>query len=55
VAGLDAAGDTPIRDLDLATAVLALVIGSEGHGPSRLVSEACDVPSGSRLRPPPGR
>jgi 23S rRNA (guanosine2251-2'-O)-methyltransferase len=43
VAGLDAAGDTGIRDLDLATAPLALVIGSEGRGLSRIVSQACDV------------
>jgi 23S rRNA (guanosine2251-2'-O)-methyltransferase len=43
VAGLDAAGDTEIRDLDLASAPLALVVGSEGRGLSRIVSQACDV------------
>jgi 23S rRNA (guanosine2251-2'-O)-methyltransferase len=43
LAGLDGAGDTDIRDLDLATAPLALVIGSEGRGLSRIVSQACDV------------
>ena len=43
VAGLDAAGDTPVRDLDLATAPLVLVIGSEGRGLSRIVVQACDV------------
>jgi 23S rRNA (guanosine2251-2'-O)-methyltransferase len=43
VAGLDAAGDTGIRDLDLATAPLVLVTGSEGRGLSRIVSQACDV------------
>jgi len=43
VAGLDAAGDTPVRDLELATAPLALVIGSEGRGLSRIVAQACDV------------
>ena len=43
VAGLDAAGDTAIRDLDLATAPLVLVIGSEGRGLSRIVRQACDV------------
>jgi 23S rRNA (guanosine2251-2'-O)-methyltransferase len=43
VAGLDAAGDTPVRDLDLATAPLALVVGSEGRGLSRIVAQACDV------------
>jgi 23S rRNA (guanosine2251-2'-O)-methyltransferase len=43
VAGLDAAGETPVRDLELATAPLALVIGSEGKGLSRIVAQACDV------------
>jgi 23S rRNA (guanosine2251-2'-O)-methyltransferase len=43
LAGLDAAGETPVRDLDLATAPLALVIGSEGRGLSRIVAQACDV------------
>jgi len=43
VAGLDASGDTPVRDLELATAPLALVIGSEGRGLSRIVAQACDV------------
>jgi 23S rRNA (guanosine2251-2'-O)-methyltransferase len=43
VAGLDAAGDTPVRDLDLATAPLVLVVGSEGRGLSRIVAQACDV------------
>jgi 23S rRNA (guanosine2251-2'-O)-methyltransferase len=43
VAGLDAAGQTPLRDLDLATAPLVLVTGSEGRGLSRIVAQACDV------------
>jgi 23S rRNA (guanosine2251-2'-O)-methyltransferase len=43
VAGLDTSGDTTIRDLDLATAPLALVTGSEGRGLSRIVAQACDV------------
>jgi 23S rRNA (guanosine2251-2'-O)-methyltransferase len=43
LAGLDAAGNTQIRDLDLATAPLAVVIGSEGRGLSRIVAQACDV------------
>ena len=43
VAGLDAAGDTAVRDLELATAPLALVVGSEGRGLSRIVAQACDV------------
>jgi len=43
VAGLDAAGDTEVRDLELATAPLTLVVGSEGRGLSRIVAQACDV------------
>ncbi len=43
VAGLDATGETAIRDLELATAPLALVIGSEGKGLSRIVTQACDM------------
>jgi 23S rRNA (guanosine2251-2'-O)-methyltransferase len=43
VAGLDGAGDTDIRDLDLANAPLALVVGSEGRGLSRIVAQTCDV------------
>jgi 23S rRNA (guanosine2251-2'-O)-methyltransferase len=41
--GLDSAGDTEIRDLDLATSPLVLAIGSEGRGLSRIVAQACDV------------
>ncbi|MGD0242287.1 MAG: 23S rRNA (guanosine(2251)-2'-O)-methyltransferase RlmB [Streptosporangiaceae bacterium] len=43
VVGLDAAGDTELRDLELATSPLALVIGSEGRGLSRIVAQACDM------------
>ena len=43
VAGLDASGETAIRDLDLATAPLVLVTGSEGRGLSRIVAQTCDV------------
>ncbi len=43
VAGLDAAGDTEIRDLELATSPLVLAIGSEGRGLSRIVAQSCDV------------
>jgi 23S rRNA (guanosine2251-2'-O)-methyltransferase len=43
VAGLDAAGEVTIRDLDLATAPLVLVTGSEGRGLSRIVAQTCDV------------
>jgi 23S rRNA (guanosine2251-2'-O)-methyltransferase len=43
VAGLDAEGTVDIADLDIATEPLVLVVGSEGKGLSRLVSETCDV------------
>jgi 23S rRNA (guanosine2251-2'-O)-methyltransferase len=43
VAGLDAAGEVDLADLDLATDPLVLVVGSEGKGLSRLVRETCDV------------
>ena len=43
VAGLAADGDTDIGDLDLADSPLVLVVGSEGSGLSRLVTERCDV------------
>jgi 23S rRNA (guanosine2251-2'-O)-methyltransferase len=43
VVGLDGAGDTEIRDLELATAPLVIVVGSEGKGLSRIVSQACDM------------
>jgi 23S rRNA (guanosine2251-2'-O)-methyltransferase len=43
VAGLDADGDTEIRDLELATSPLVLAVGSEGKGLSRIVAQGCDV------------
>ena len=43
VVGLDAEGDTEIRDLDLATSPLVLAVGSEGKGLSRIVAQSCDV------------
>ncbi len=43
VVGLDAGGDTPVADLTVADAPLVIVVGSEGHGLSRLVAERCDV------------
>ncbi len=42
VVGLAADGDVSLPDLDLATGPLVLVIGSEGKGLGRLVSETCD-------------
>jgi 23S rRNA (guanosine2251-2'-O)-methyltransferase len=43
VAGLDAGGGDDIADLQLADGPLVLVIGSEGKGLSRLVTQRCDV------------
>jgi 23S rRNA (guanosine2251-2'-O)-methyltransferase len=43
VVGLSTAGDTDIADMDIATSPLVLVIGSEGKGLSRVVSERCDL------------
>ncbi len=45
VVGLDADGEAQLPDLDveLARGPLVLVIGSEGKGLSRLVTETCDV------------
>ena len=43
VAGLDAAGDVDVADLEIATSPMVLVVGSEGKGLSRLVRDTCDV------------
>ena len=43
VVGLDAAGDQPLFDLRLAADPVALVLGAEGEGLSRLVRERCDA------------
>jgi 23S rRNA (guanosine2251-2'-O)-methyltransferase len=43
VAGLATSGDTDIAEMDIATSPLVLVIGSEGKGLSRVVSEQCDL------------
>lgn len=43
VVGLAAEGTTELRDLEVATEPLVLVVGSEGQGLSRLVAETCDV------------
>jgi 23S rRNA (guanosine2251-2'-O)-methyltransferase len=53
VVGLDAAGSQRLFDLDLANRPVALVVGAEGTGLSRLVRDRCDVvvsiPLGGRL------
>ena len=43
VAGLDGGGSADVGELDLADSPLVLVVGSEGKGLSRLVTEHCDV------------
>ena len=42
VVGLDAAGPANVGDLDLADSPLVLVVGSEGKGLSRLITQRCD-------------
>jgi 23S rRNA (guanosine2251-2'-O)-methyltransferase len=42
VIGLDGGGDVSLPDLALATGPLLVVVGSEGKGLSRLVTETCD-------------
>jgi 23S rRNA (guanosine2251-2'-O)-methyltransferase len=41
--GLDAEGESSLFELDLATEPVALVLGAEGSGLSRLVRQRCDV------------
>ncbi|MGO2110217.1 MAG: 23S rRNA (guanosine(2251)-2'-O)-methyltransferase RlmB [Pseudoclavibacter sp.] len=43
VVGLDGDGDVSLPGLDLATSPLLVVVGSEGKGLSRLVTEQCDA------------
>ena len=43
VIGLAADGEASLPDLDLADGPLVVVVGSEGGGLSRLVSENCDL------------
>jgi 23S rRNA (guanosine2251-2'-O)-methyltransferase len=53
VVGLAADGDVSLPDLDLADGPLVVVVGSEGNGLSRLVTETCDqivsIPMASSL------
>lgn len=42
VVGLDGGGDVELPGLDLATEPLLIVVGSEGKGLSRLITENCD-------------
>jgi 23S rRNA (guanosine2251-2'-O)-methyltransferase len=50
VVGLDAAGDQPLFDLRLAADPVALVLGAEGTGLSRLVRQRCDAVATIPLR-----
>ena len=43
LAGLDGHGEVDLEALELATAPLVLVVGAEGRGLSRLVTQTCDV------------
>lgn len=43
VIGLDGGGDVSLPGLDLATSPLCIVVGSEGKGLSRLITEQCDA------------
>jgi 23S rRNA (guanosine2251-2'-O)-methyltransferase len=49
--GLDAGGDQSVFGLSLFTEPLAVVIGAEGSGLSRLVAERCDVIAGIPIDP----
>ena len=43
VLGLDGGGDISLPGLELATSPIVIVVGSEGKGLSRIVSETCDA------------
>lgn len=43
IVGLDADGEVSLHDFEAAVDPLVLVVGSEGRGLSRLVSESCDM------------
>ncbi|MEJ7834082.1 MAG: 23S rRNA (guanosine(2251)-2'-O)-methyltransferase RlmB [Nocardioides sp.] len=53
VVGLDADGEVAINALEMADGPLVVVVGSEGNGLSRLVTETCDqlvsIPMANRL------
>ena len=48
--GLDGAGETSLFDLEVASEPLALVLGAEGRGLSRLVKQRCEVLAAIPLR-----
>jgi 23S rRNA (guanosine2251-2'-O)-methyltransferase len=51
VAGLDAAGEMTVADLEAATGPFVLVVGSEGKGLGRLVADTCDMLVGIPMTP----
>jgi len=50
IVGLDSDGDSSLFDLTMASEPLALALGAEGAGLSRLVRERCDVVASIPLR-----
>jgi 23S rRNA (guanosine2251-2'-O)-methyltransferase len=50
IVGLDGSGDTPLHALTFAADPVALVLGAEGSGLSRLVRQRCDVVAAIPLR-----
>jgi 23S rRNA (guanosine2251-2'-O)-methyltransferase len=52
--GLDAGSDTTVWALDVATEAVALVLGAEGRGLSRLARQRCDLTVGIPLAGPLG-
>src|SRR5690606_41331400 len=43
VLGLDGGGDTPLPGISFADRPIVIVVGSEGKGLSRLVTDTCDA------------
>ena len=50
IVGLDPAGEKPLHRVGLADEAIALVLGAEGAGLSRLTAQRCDVLASIRMR-----